>query len=166
MSRFDWRGFLSRMINGWVIAGALVVSTSLFCVTLAVIWATRPAPAAPGPATAVLNVITVPTITPTPVIPTATPVTPTPTVPAGSGGNFAVGGFVQITGTGGSGLRLRSNPGLQGEVQFLALEAEIFRVDEGPRDADGYTWWYLVAPYDANVHGWAAANYLQSVPTP
>jgi hypothetical protein len=78
----------------------------------------------------------------------------------------AKGGFVQVIGTGGDGLRLRSEPGLNGEIRYLGLESEIFRVDDGPTMLDGYTWWLLVAPYDETVRGWAVSNYLKSVPNP
>jgi len=61
---------------------------------------------------------------------------------------------------------LRSEPGLKGTVRFLGLEAEVFQVYDGPQQADGYTWWFLVAPYDANVQGWAVANYLNVVQNP
>jgi hypothetical protein len=51
-------------------------------------------------------------------------------------------------------------------VRFLGLEAEVFQVSDGPRQVDGYTWWFLVAPYDASVQGWAVANYLAVVQNP
>ncbi len=34
------------------------------------------------------------------------------------------------------------------------------------KQADGYTWWYLVAPYDSTRAGWAAADFLAVVPSP
>ncbi len=77
-----------------------------------------------------------------------------------------IGSYVQINGTGGVGLRLRAQPGLKGELLFLGEEAEVFQVRDGPRQADGYIWWYLVAPYDKTRAGWAAADYLIAIPTP
>jgi hypothetical protein len=79
---------------------------------------------------------------------------------------LAVGAYVQIAGTGGDGLRLRAEPGLQSRVLFLALEAEVFLVTGGPRDADGYTWWYLEAPAEKSRQGWAASNFLAVVQNP
>jgi hypothetical protein len=73
---------------------------------------------------------------------------------------------VQIIGTGGDGLRLRDQPGLDGKVLLLGSEAEVFRVQDGPREVDGYTWWYLVGPFDETRRGWAVANYLQIVQNP
>lgn len=160
---FDWLGGL---VNFWVIAGAILVGISLLVVSLAVAWFTKPPQAPPAPATAMINIIAVPSATPTVILPTPIPPTPTATPPASSGGVFAIGSSVQITGTDGDGLRLRSEPGLQSQVLFLAFEGEIFTVQDGPRSSDGYEWFFLVAPYDTNVRGWAAANFLQSVPVP
>ena len=97
-----------------------------------------------------------PTLTPDPLV-------GTPTAPAGM---IASGVYVQITGTGGDGLRLRSAPGLTSELLFLGEDAEVFQVRDGPQEANGYTWWYLVAPYDESRAGWAAANFLSVVPPP
>jgi hypothetical protein len=73
---------------------------------------------------------------------------------------------VQISGTDGEGLRIRSQPSLNGEPVFLGYDSEVFIVQDGPREADGYTWWYLVAPYDDTRAGWAAANFLSYIPAP
>ncbi len=77
-----------------------------------------------------------------------------------------MGAYVQITGTAGAGLRFRETPGLQAPVLLLGAEAEVFRVEEGPQEADGYVWWYLVGPYDETRRGWAVANYLETVQAP
>jgi hypothetical protein len=74
--------------------------------------------------------------------------------------------YVQISGTGGDGLRLRVEPGLKSEVRILGAEDEVFEVKDGPREADGFTWWYLVGPYDQTRRGWAVSNYLQVVQNP
>jgi hypothetical protein len=79
---------------------------------------------------------------------------------------IAVDMFVQITGTGGDGLRLRSGAGTGNPPRFLGYEAEVFRVKDGPIFADGFTWWFLEAPYDPNRSGWAAATYLAVVTPP
>jgi hypothetical protein len=81
-------------------------------------------------------------------------------------GEIAVGAYVQITGTSGAGLRFREQPGLEAPVLMLGAEAEVFKVEQGPQDADGYVWWYLVGPYDPARHGWAVANYLEVVQNP
>jgi len=151
-----------------VIFGAVILAASLLCILIFILWLTRPGPLPAQSPTAVLNVIPAPTNTA--VVNTPTPSSepqPTRLVPPAQGGEeISVGAFVQISGTGGDGLRLRSEPSLQGDVNFLALEAEVFLVENGPRLNDEYTWWFLSAPYDPSVQGWAVANYLLVVQNP
>ena len=73
---------------------------------------------------------------------------------------------MQITGTDGEGLRIRSEPGLTGNPDFLGFDSEVFIVKDGPQLVDGYTWWYLVAPYDDTRAGWAASDFLSYIPSP
>ena len=73
---------------------------------------------------------------------------------------------MQVIGTGGDGLRLRTGPGLDYDQRFLGLEEEIFQVIAGPQQADGYTWWHLESPHDENRHGWAVSEYLDVVDRP
>lgn len=94
--------------------------------------------------------------------PTATSNLPPSPMP----GVIGVGGYVQISGTEGSGLNMRSAPGLDSTVNFLALDAEVFEVRQGPKEIDGITWWFLVTPVDEVRSGWAAANYLTVVDSP
>ena len=71
----------------------------------------------------------IPPSTTTP-LPTATPanlVTPTPE------GQIGIGAYVQITGTEGAGLRIRTEPGQGGETVFVGEEEEIFLVKDGPQ---------------------------------
>lgn len=95
--------------------------------------------------------------------PTATPTS----VPVGMMG---IGAYVQISGTGGDGLRLRNGAGRDFDPVFLGAENEVFRIVDGPAPADGFIWWYLVAPYDELRKGWAVENYLSVItiltPTP
>jgi len=79
---------------------------------------------------------------------------------------FQVGEFVQITGTSGEGLRLRSEPGRSFSVKFIGMDAEVFEVIDGPVEADGFRWWYLEAPYDKTRNGWSVDEYLQVVTVP
>jgi hypothetical protein len=115
-----------------------------------------------GFAPADLTVIAAPTST-SGAPPTATidPFAPTP-APTG----IALGNYVQISGTEGEGLRIRAEPGLNGESQFLGYDSEVFLVKDGPREVDGFVWWYLVAPYDETRVGWAASDFLSYVPAP
>jgi hypothetical protein len=165
----SWLLTLRRLINFWVLASAAAIGIGLLCLLVLFLSAIRPEQAPSSPATAVLYVIPY-------LSPTAPPATPTisPTLVDSEGsippppppGEFAIGASVQVSGTGGDGLRLRSQPGLQGEVKFLGLEGEIFTVDDGPSLMDGYTWWFIIAPYDETVRGWAVSNYLKAVQNP
>jgi hypothetical protein len=74
-----------------------------------------------------------------------------------------VGAYVQISGTEKDGLRLRAGPGTSYNQLFLGMEAEVFKVTDGPESANGFSWWYLVAPYDTSRSGWAASDYLVRV---
>ena len=77
---------------------------------------------------------------------------------------IGVGSSVQIYGTEGSGLNIRSEAGgLGSEVLFVALDSEVFTVEAGPIVEDDFTWWYLVTPLDEDRAGWAASNYLSLV---
>ncbi len=155
---------LSGLINRWTILGALGIST-LLCVLFAlwVWWTQPPAPAPFTPASVSLTLIPAPTTTPTPE-PTPTPDASLLVTPDASG--IVVGGYVQITGTDGQGLRIRSGPGLNTTSLFLGFDTEAFEVRDGPEIVDGFTWWYLVAPVDETRAGWAASAYLVPIPPP
>src|SRR5271157_1553794 len=93
--------------------------------------------------------------------------TPTPLPsPTPGPGQFALGVYVQITGTSGVGLNMRSDAGLKSPVLFLGYDTEVYQITKGPKQADGDTWWYLTAPYDQTRSGWAAQNYLSVLPSP
>jgi hypothetical protein len=96
--------------------------------------------------------------------PTATPLagstptdTPTPDVTRVP---IQIGDRVMVSGTEGFGLKIRQGPGLSYDMVFLGLDDETFTVGDGPRQSDGYTWWYIVDPSDANRFGWAVEDYL------
>jgi hypothetical protein len=156
------RNGILQYFNGWVLLGALGVAGIGILLTLLGLGTRTGRTPTPGLGSAHLTLIPAPSSTP--FIPTATPAavfTSTPTPPLGE---IAVGGYVQIAGTDGEGLRLRAAPGLGSDPLFMGFDAEVFEVRDGPQEADGYTWWYLVAPYDESRAGWAAANYLTYVP--
>jgi hypothetical protein len=114
------------------------------------------------------TVIRIPLPTSTPTSP-PTPVVPTPTAAPTSepsGEAFGVGDMIEVYGTSGEGVRLRSSPGLGGTINGLAMDSEVFQVNEGPVDAEGHVWWYLVNPYDTTRQGWAVAEYLRSLQSP
>jgi hypothetical protein len=156
---------LKPYLNRWVILGAIGIAGTLLLITLIAIGWTSPrfSPNV-GFAPADLNMIPAPTHTPQFVpTPTVDPLIGTPTLPSDT---IGIGGYVQISGTEGDGLRIRSTAGLNGETVFRGEESEVFLVKDGPQEADGYTWWYLVAPYDETRTGWAVADFLAVVPSP
>ncbi|MEI7845549.1 MAG: hypothetical protein WCK35_07085 [Chloroflexota bacterium] len=155
-----------RLFSPWVIAGAVVVAFLLLGLTFfGIMWSAPPAPDVTG-LLAIVTDIPVPTLTP---VAAATPTfdpygsTPTPTL---SPGEFSIGSIVQITGTQGEGLRIRSAPGLAGGQLFLGFDTEAYTIMDGPRELDGYSWYYLSAINDQKRTGWAASNFLSPIINP
>jgi hypothetical protein len=159
--RIDFRSALTPR----VFVGAVLVAVILLGLTFA--WMAFSAPPQPDPAAlmAVMTVIPAPTGTPAPAVSAVDPYAPTLT-PTLAPGQLVIGVYVQIVGTEGQGLRIRSTPGLSGAQQFMGFDAEVFRIQDGPREVDGYTWWYLVSNYDDGRAGWAASNFLEFIPSP
>ncbi len=158
---------LRQLLTWRVLAGAFVIACFLLMMGLGLAWLTRPAASQREVATAVLQVIPAPTLTPTGAPASAGgPAVPGEDLPTPPPGVIAPGAFVQVTGTGGDGLRLRDAAGLGGKVLIVASEAEVFQVKDGPQELDGYTWWYLEGPFDPQRRGWAVVNYLQVVQNP
>jgi hypothetical protein len=158
--------WLKARVNVWVILGALLVAGVLIGVVAALLFFYPLPETASGKSAALLTVIPAPSLTPMPQI-----TTPEPTEgPSGEIiGGIGVGMYVQISGTEGDGLRLRSGPSRNDEPRFLGYESEVFMVKDGPRFSDDLTWWFLEAPYDPGRSGWAASQYLAVVgatPTP
>jgi len=87
---------------------------------------------------------------------------PMPTVSPG----MAVGRYVQVAGTGGSGLNLRSGPGQTAGRMDVALEGEVFVIVDGPTVAGDAEWWQIEDPDDPARRWWAVANYLEPVDRP
>jgi hypothetical protein len=74
-----------------------------------------------------------------------------------------VGALVEVFGTSGDGLRLRSEPDLQASILVLGVDTEVFQVEDGPVEAEGFQWWYLINPYDTAKQGWAVSTYLRAL---
>jgi len=110
-----------------------------------IIWTPSPAPTRTGSPT---PVSTEPVVED--VVPTVSP-------------GMAVGKSVQIAGTGGSGLNLRSGPGSTAGRMDVALEGEIFVVVAGPEIAGDAEWWQIEDPDDPTRRWWAVANYLAPI---
>ncbi len=157
---------MKQLFSGKVLLAAGILAALLSCATLAYILIFRPAAqgANPDPAAAALTVIPAPSSTSRPLPATLTSLPPTPTLPSTAvAGEFGLGAYVQVN---ADALNIRSEPGLNAPPLFLAFDAEVFHITDGPRQADGYTWWYLAASYDAARSGWAAQDFLMVIPSP
>ncbi len=155
---------MKDFLNPWVLAGTILTASLLILLSFLGAGWLAPGQSAPYQGGAAITLIPVPTFTPTP-RPTATEiplVSPTPVI----GSGIQLGGYVQISGTGGDGLRLRREPSLTGEIVYLGLEGEIFLVKGGPQDQDGYLWWQLEAPLNPDRQGWAVSDFLAPAQNP
>jgi hypothetical protein len=76
---------------------------------------------------------------------------------------FSEGDLVEVYDTEGQGLSLRSAPGITSVISEYGLEREVFVIFGGPVNADGYTWWYLVNPYDDTKQGWGVGRFLRKI---
>lgn len=160
--------WLRGHITPWVVVGSISVAGILLTSSFLYLWFSKPAAPLIDAPTAVITVVPPPTAT-IPIV-TITPdiwATPTPTITSTSSPlGIHIGGYVQIVDTGGSGLNLRAAPGLSENINYLGLEAEVFIVRDGPRIADDFTWWFLVAPIDESRNGWAVVDYLAVIQNP
>ncbi len=155
---------LLRFITPWTILGTLGVLVVLLAIWGLILRSVGESQVPPNASTAVVEVIppptsTSPSVATIPPTATSTPEFSTP-VP---NSQIKIGDYVQISNTGGDGLRIRSGPGTSNPPLFLGMESEVFKVTDGPKDSDGYTWWDLAAPYDNTRAGWAASNFLSVV---
>jgi hypothetical protein len=164
----DSAGYIPWWMLAIVAAGFGVASLAL----LALVLVTRPAELPQATASAV--VITAAPATTADVAtatlqspPTAAPEAGSPTPPPPPPGVVGVGAYVQVVGTGDAGfLNLRAEPNIESPVNYLAIENEVFQVQAGPTNANGFDWWYLVDPATNTRFGWAVQNYLQVVQAP
>jgi hypothetical protein len=154
---------IRSLFTSRVLLAGLALAIIMFAATLTLLWFTRPESKSVTPADAILNITPAPTATLAP--PTPEP-TPTATAAPQSPEGLAIGQNAQVFGTGGEGLRLRAAPGLNGEILLLGSEGEIYRVQDGPQQVDGYTWWLLVDPNDQTRTGWAVADFLKPAQSP
>jgi hypothetical protein len=153
---------LRRVLPWWTLALGAVQALAVVAVVWVAIY-TAPLPTLPAEAVApYFTVFPPPSLTPVPPTLTLTPYyTPTISLPTVIPGTIGVGAMVEAT---EDGLRLRDAPSLQGRILAQASAHELFTVVDGPRSADGYTWWLLQGVYDTTRQGWAVENYLQPQP--
>ncbi|PWH13896.1 MAG: hypothetical protein DDG60_09295 [Anaerolineae bacterium] len=159
--RVDFRSALTPR----TFAGVILVTLLLLGLTF--LWMSWSVPVPPDPAglMAAMTVIPAPSSTPPAQAPTIDPYAPTAT-PTLAPGQLTSGIYVQIVGTDGVGLNIRSAPGLNAAQRFMGFDSEVFLIQDGPREQDGYIWWYIVSNYDDGRAGWAVANFLEAIPAP
>jgi len=163
---FNMKFELERLFTPRVLAGALGVAVLLLILTFLWIEWTAPPPPNVANLVAMVTVLPAPSTTPAPEATTTyDPYVPTPTLTV-QPGQIGPGAYVQISGTQGEGLRIRSKPGLDSEQLFLGFDTEVYTVLDGPREMDGYTWYHLAALNDQTRTGWAASNFLTAIAKP
>lgn len=74
-----------------------------------------------------------------------------------------MGSTVVIASTEGEGLAIRQGPSLSQAALFVAEDGEIYVVQGGPREQDGYIWWYVVDPNNSEKAGWAVQDYMERI---
>jgi hypothetical protein len=161
----------------WVFALVILIVAGLTCGLWGVVLMTRGSAStsnSPTPTPVFVVITATPTLSSqvgTPESVTITPaliLTPTesvsePTQIPNLGVGISIGSLIEVAGTEGFGLTVRQGPGKDYTYLFVALDGERFEIKEGPRQADGFTWWSIVDPNDANRFGWAVANFMTVV---
>ena len=147
----------------WLL-GVAVVLVALAVCGLWTLYLTRGRFATRGPTPSAI--VWTPTPAPTPTAtPTLAPTEASDAMPTVSP-EIAVGSYVQVAGTGGLGLNLRSGPGQDYERIDIALDGEVFVVTDGPSAAGDSQWWKVRDPEDEAREWWAIANFLEPVEQP
>lgn len=154
------RSIFRNLLNPWVILSAILIALLLLAITVTLVSWSRPGPLPMEMGTAIINVIAAPTET---ALPVTVPPAPSPTTPVAATGELIIGDMVEVSGTGGDGLRLRFAPGLNSQIRLLGAEGEIFQLVDGPQQSDNYIWWYLENPEDRSRRGWAVVDFLVPV---
>jgi hypothetical protein len=149
--------------NTLVILGGLLIAAICISIALLTLYIFRNNNPTYSYVTPDVKVITAPTLT---------KVSLTPTIEATAElslpGSMSIppGTVVEITGTEGSGLRVRDGAGTTATPLFLAMDGERYTVKEGPKHADDLFWYRIVSNDDPTRKGWAAADYLKVITNP
>lgn len=95
---------------------------------------------------------------------TSAPGSTEPTSPAGdddppeSSGDIAVGSVVEVFGTGGTGVNVRSEASTEGEIIAVFIDGTILEVTGDPVTAEEFVWWPVMS--DEGVQGYVVEEYL------
>jgi hypothetical protein len=166
MNQSSWA---KNIFNPWVWLGAILMSGVVLATSgFLIYYFHSSSKKAFSLSTPIITFLPAPTFTPVLAAPTAVQ-TKTPGVSSTNslpGGPIQIGMYVQIIGTNGDGLRIRSGAGTVNSTRFIGMDSEVFLVKDGPVLVDNLTWWMLEAPYDKLRTGWAAGSYLGVVKAP
>jgi SH3-like domain-containing protein len=55
----------------------------------------------------------------------------------------SIGSNARVTINDGVSLRLRNNPGISGQFVAKLSEGTVFKILDGPKCLDGYSWWKI-----------------------
>lgn len=159
---------LKKSINLKVLLGAIFFATCVFALLLVILWSSKANSSTQVPSTALLRIIEASTETPPAPAITITPTTDIIATRQSPQPDrvIKIGDFVQVSGTGGDGLRLHESAGVSSKVVYVAIDSEVFLVEDGPTYADDYSWWLLQDPFTDNTVGWGVANYLVVIQNP
>jgi hypothetical protein len=124
----------------------------------------------PSPAPSFYIITATPTLGPDPNDPTNAPLATDPVVPPTisfessptppGGAPITIGSRVLVTGTEGQGVTVRQGPSISYTYIFIGQDGDVFIVQDGPREADGYVWWEISDPNDPNRSGWLVEDYI------
>lgn len=157
--RSNLENYFNQMRNRWNIwvgLGVLLFSGAICLVIFLFVWLVAPlSAAAETPARAVVTRLPAPTYT------AVIQVSPTAPVVETEPDGISIGMEVEVFGTGGSGLRFRSEPGVNSPILFIGPDQGVYLVDGGPVEEDGFVWWFLVSTQLSDRRGWAVSNYLR-----
>jgi hypothetical protein len=80
-----------------------------------------------------------------------------PTLRSVQYGSVGIGGRYTVYGAGARGLNLRAAPTIAGQPLTTLIQGRDVTIMDGPVQADGFTWWYVVTTY-SNEAGWVAGE--------
>jgi hypothetical protein len=164
-SRWAW---LAVPVVGVVVLAGLwwaIFSPSPELATMAVAPTMPPAPTEPAPSVVGAEPETRPLLaqpaisTPASEAVAAAPEQPaTDEAPAALSEELLLGALVNVTGTAGLGLNMRVDAGTEHAHVKVLFEGLSVQIVDGPKAADGHTWWQVRD--EAGVVGWVVAQFL------
>ncbi|CAN5526847.1 hypothetical protein BH20CHL1_BH20CHL1_07200 [soil metagenome] len=84
-----------------------------------------------------------------------------PDVPPTTGGEIAVGSTVEVIGTGGTGVNVRSQASTDGEIIATFIDGTILEVTGDSVPAEDFIWWPVIS--EEGIQGYVVQEYLEAV---